>query len=225
MDRRDFLRLAGVSGLAAFDVPRFTAAAARLAQAAQMAIDARDPVAHVINRLTFGITPELYDYVSGLGVEGYIEEQLNPDYLDDSALESLIAERFPLVSRPGAALFQQEEPRRDVVGQVIGATLLRAVYSRRQLYERMVQFWGDHFYIYVAGAVQPYLKLDDDRDVIRPHAVATFRDLLGASAHSPAMLEYLDNAQSRAEHPNENYARELLELHLRALAREKATWL
>ena len=90
---------------------------------------------------------------------------------------------------------------------------MRAVYSQQQLYERMVQFFSDHFNISIRKGPGLFLKIDDDRDVIRPHAMGTFRHLLGASAHSPAMLFYLDNFNSDKNAPNENYARELLELH------------
>jgi uncharacterized protein (DUF1800 family) len=96
-------------------------------------------------------------------------------------------------------------------------TLLRAVYSRRQLFEVMVAFWTDHLNISIEKGDCIYLKPTDDREVIRRHALGRFRDLIRASATSPAMLVYLDgnrNRRSKAgEVPNENYARELMELH------------
>jgi uncharacterized protein (DUF1800 family) len=93
------------------------------------------------------------------------------------------------------------------------ATLLRQVFSRRQLYERMVEFWSDHFNISTDKGDCFALKTVDDRQVIRAHALRNFHDLLSASAHSPAMLVYLDNQSNLKAAPNENYARELLELH------------
>src|SRR4051812_22809332 len=121
------------------------------------------------------------------------------------------------------------------------ATLARAVTSERQLNEVMVNFWENHFNVYAQKGQQERLYLVEyDRDVIRPNAMGKFRTLLGAVAHSPAMLFYLDNWQSQADsaHPtlaemragrrpriqaalqrrprrglNENYARELMELH------------
>jgi uncharacterized protein (DUF1800 family) len=117
-------------------------------------------------------------------------------------------------------------------GQVIGdlrrATVLRATYSRRQLYEATVNFWENHFSIFINKDSDRFLMTAFDRDAIRPYAFGRFRDLLGATAKSPAMLYYLDNWQSRVERVtpatkdkpekksggiNENYARELLELH------------
>jgi uncharacterized protein (DUF1800 family) len=91
--------------------------------------------------------------------------------------------------------------------------VIRAELSERQLSEVMADFWENHFSVYfkkmpVAGALIEY-----DREVLRPRALGKFRDLLGAVAHSPAMLFYLDNQLSTSQGLNENYARELLELH------------
>jgi uncharacterized protein (DUF1800 family) len=93
------------------------------------------------------------------------------------------------------------------------ATLVRQVYSRRQLYERMVEFWTDHFNISVEKGDCYFLKTIDDREVVRRHALGRFGELLSASAHSPAMLVYLDNQANQKTAPNENYAREVMELH------------
>jgi uncharacterized protein (DUF1800 family) len=87
------------------------------------------------------------------------------------------------------------------------------MFSRRQLYEVMVEFWSDHFNIHLLNGLGPTLKPEDDIQVIRAHALGNFRDLLHASAKSPAMLFYLDNFFNQASAPNENYARELMELH------------
>ena len=113
------------------------------------------------------------------------------------------------------------------------AKLVRAVESQRQLQEVLVDFWSNHFNIDTRKAPCGVLKILDDRDTIRPHIFGRFRDLLEASAKSPAMLVYLDNFQSFADNPqfsrrggrlvaqaprrkvglNENYAREIMELH------------
>ena len=94
-----------------------------------------------------------------------------------------------------------------------GATQYRQIFSRRQLYEVMVEFWSDHFNIHLLNGLGPTLKPADDIQVIRAHALGNFGDLLRASAHSPSMLFYLDNYLNQASAPNENYARELMELH------------
>src|SRR5712692_9848175 len=115
-----------------------------------------------------------------------------------------------------------------VVTELQRAKLLRAIYSERQLYELVVEFWENHFNIFANKDDDRYLLTSYDRDTIRPFALARFRDLLGATAHSPAMLYYLDNWRSSVPRPytatkdkpagidggiNENYARELMELH------------
>ncbi|MCA9444213.1 MAG: DUF1800 domain-containing protein, partial [Candidatus Omnitrophica bacterium] len=96
-------------------------------------------------------------------------------------------------------------------------TILRAVYSKRQLHEVMVNFWSDHFNIDSSKGDCRWLKVADDREVVRKHALGSFPEMLRASALSPAMLWYLDGRVNRKrntdERPNENYARELLELH------------
>jgi uncharacterized protein (DUF1800 family) len=129
---------------------------------------------------------------------------------------------------------ERMDSRRDLqlaLGEVAAAKLMRAVVSERQLYEQMVDFWENHFSVF-SGKGQTRLFIPAyDREVIRPRALGRFRDLLGAVAKSPAMLLYLDNAQSvadsgrrtlqnvrfpqgrRARGLNENYARELMELH------------
>jgi len=115
-----------------------------------------------------------------------------------------------------------------IVTELQRAALLRAVYSERQLFELMVNFWENHFSIFANKDADRFLLTEFDRDTIRPFALGNFRDLLGATARSSAMLYYLDNWQSSLQrhYPatngkpaatvggiNENYARELMELH------------
>ncbi len=128
-----------------------------------------------------------------------------------------------------------ENPEGTVVNQLIGERLARDIYSNAQLQEVMTDFWLNHFSVYLyKNEAMPYYLVSYERDTIRPHALGKFEDLLEATAHSPAMLLYLDNASSlgpdspaaeRAafnawRHPdrppegiNENYGRELMELH------------
>src|SRR3954470_6315827 len=82
------------------------------------------------------------------------------------------------------------------VGELQQAKIMRAVLSERQLNEVLVDFWSNHFNIDVKKSPAHVLKIADDREVIRPHVLGRFRDLLGASAHSPAMLFYLDNNEN-----------------------------
>ncbi len=91
--------------------------------------------------------------------------------------------------------------------------VLRAVYSERQLQEVLTDFWFNHFNVDARKIDDKPVLVEYERDVIRPRVFGRFRDLLGATAKSPAMLFYLDNWLSRANAINENYARELMELH------------
>lgn len=112
----------------------------------------------------------------------------------------------------------------QALGELTAAKLARATDSNRQLQEVLVDFWSNHFNLDVNKGPVQVLKVLDDRDTIRPNVMGSFRQLLGASAHSPAMLWYLDNAKSTVEIANkgngkkrgglnENYAREIMELH------------
>ena len=97
-------------------------------------------------------------------------------------------------------LRQQQNSRRQVVTQLQSSRVARAVASERQLQEVMTDFWENHFNVYAAkGAPEPYYLVDFDQNVIRPHALGKFRDLLEAVSRSPAMLFYLDNARSMAD--------------------------
>ncbi|MEW9570772.1 DUF1800 domain-containing protein [Rhodanobacter sp. Si-c] len=93
------------------------------------------------------------------------------------------------------------------------AELLQAVYGPNQLKEQLVWFWLNHFSVYAPKGRIRWELADYEQRVIRPHALGKFRDLVMATLESPAMLEYLDNAQNAKGHVNENYARELMELH------------
>jgi uncharacterized protein (DUF1800 family) len=171
----------------------------------------RDPVLRLVRRTTMGLSPEEVTRARQLGYSGYLEYQLNWSAIDDSAVDQLIATRLPMVAMTGASLRMQDG--NEVMEQLADATWYRALFSRRQLYERMVEFWTDHFNIDIEVGNVGFNKVLDDRDVIRRHAMGNFRDLLLASAHSAAMLNYLNQSSSRTPTPNQNYAREIMELH------------
>jgi uncharacterized protein (DUF1800 family) len=102
---------------------------------------------------------------------------------------------------------------RRAVDDLAAARLLRAAGAERQLEEVLVDFWFNHFNVNAAKGRTAIYLASYEGDAIRPHVLGRFRDLLGATARHPAMLIYLDNARSRGGRLNENYARELLELH------------
>ncbi len=292
-------------------------------------------ILHVLNRLGFGARPGDVERVKAMGVDKYIEQQLNADKIDDSASEAKLqnletlrmstAELYEKYPQPGALLKQLQKrdalparladardnrvkgtakaadkdamkaadamvnesdaanpnakaaaapavdqnpmnnpqyrqavmqyykennlrPAQFLTGELQMSRILRAVYSERQLQEVMVDFWTNHFNVYANKGADRYLLISYDRDTIRPHTLGKFYDLLLADAQSPAMLFYLDNAQSvspnaqqqrpgagrgplaalrmpdnpQQQRPqvqqqrrgiNENYARELMELH------------
>ncbi len=179
-----------------------------------------DPVSHVLNRAAFGPRPGDYTRVSKLGptpeqaAAVYLEQQLSPRKLDDEEADYAVR-RFETLNLPLGELFEYQEEL--LQNELMRGALTRAVWSERQLYEVMVQFWSDHFNIDPSKGDCQWLKVADDREVIRQHALGKFPEMLRASALSPAMLWYLDGRVNRranlTEKPNENYARELLELH------------
>jgi uncharacterized protein (DUF1800 family) len=133
-----------------------------------------------------------------------------------------------MAARPAGPAMMAE---RRIFMELAEAKLLRAVYSERQLEEVLVDFWFNHFNVFARKGQTGIYVGEYERDAIRPHVLGRFRDMLGATARNPAMLVYLDNWQSVAPNPrlvrrlntlpnnrparglNENYARELLELH------------
>jgi uncharacterized protein (DUF1800 family) len=190
----------------------------------------------VFSRLAYGPTLEDVNAFKSLAptprqrLERWIDLQLNPERIDDSACDKLIKDdNLYSLSMPQAALwdeFQANNKYRDTdndkeyqlkylpTEQVRAATVLRAVHSKRQLFEVLVDFWHNHFNVYPHDIEDIYAIWPSyDTGVIRKHALGNFQDMLLAVARSAAMQVYLDNATSRDEGPNENYARELLELH------------
>jgi uncharacterized protein (DUF1800 family) len=163
----------------------------------------------LVRRVTNGVTQEELALARQLGFYGYLNYHLNWTRIDDNQVQSYVGQNFPTVNQDAAQLYALNQD--TVRAEFVNATLYRAAFSKRQLYERMVEFFSDHFNIaYVDVA---YMRVPDDRDVARRHALGKFPDMVRASAHSPAMLEYLDNTRNRGNSPNQNYARELMELH------------
>lgn len=197
---------------------------------------------YALTRLAFGHDARSADELARLGLRGWVEQQLHPDAAADLDCERRIAaahlriryaegKDWPaldemrslqwldtpiekltaLLADPAHPVANAEKARPRL--EVTAATLLRAVYSRWQLREVLCDFWHNHFSVnawdHNVGIALPAY----DRDVIRRHALGNFRELLEAVAKSPAMLWYLNNRSSRSGAPNENYARELFELH------------
>lgn len=222
-----------------------------------------DTIAHVLGRLGYGARPGDIERVRAMGLEHYIEAQLDPSKIDVQAVEARLAtfETLGLSSSEMARRFYTPPQQRNQAGaqqprtqanlpliELSQQKLLRAVYSDRQLEEVLVDFWFNHFNVFSGkGQFARFYLTEYEREAIRPHVLGRFRDMLGATAKSPAMLWYLDNWMSagpdaaqpvqarrgRGRRPgmagggnampqqparpprglNENYGRELLELH------------
>jgi len=184
---------------------------------------------HVLNRLAFGPAPGDIERVTAMGVDRYIDEQLHPERLPEpaalqqrlAALDSPQRSQAELISQfrqAGTAAKGGDPAERRALLQRWAleageARLWRAIESPRQLEEVMVDFWFNHFNVFAGKGLDRALAESYEREAIRPHVLGRFRDLLGATAHHPAMLFYLDNWLSSAGGLNENYARELMELH------------
>ena len=166
-------------------------------------------VTRLVRRATLGITAADVQLANSLGYQEYLNYQLNHARINDDAAESVVTQKWPLLSQTSDQLFSADVGQ--IRTQLQESTIYRAAFSRRQLYQRMVEFWGDHFNQDIDKV--GYLLVADQRDVIRKYALGKFPDLLKASAHSPSMLVYLDQNASRSVAPNQNYARELMELH------------
>jgi uncharacterized protein (DUF1800 family) len=171
---------------------------------------------HLLNRVTFGPRPGDVERVKRMGILAFLDEQLQPDSIDDSQLETRLAvlptqrmtsaELYQFYPPPNAADERAKQPNpppifgrpQQMIGEMIQQKLVRAVSSNRQLQEVMTDFWFNHFNVFAPKEADQWLVTSYERDVIRPNALGRFRDLLLATAMSPAMLYYLDNWLSTA---------------------------
>lgn len=215
--RRDFLTsLTGLSGLA-WAIP----SRAELGQGAD--------TLHALNRLAYGPRPGDLQRWAGRSWPEWVEAQLGPPEPLPAGLGArLVAlqQQMPARAERLRALREAERragddetsARRTLVQgayhEAAEARLARALWSPNPLEERLVEFWFNHFNVFIGKGPCRVLVGDYEASAIRPHVLGRFRELLGATAQHPAMLVYLDNAQSGAGGGlNENYARELMELH------------
>ncbi len=173
---------------------------------------------HAANRIQFGARNGDIEMIDAMGYDAFVDQQLNPESIDDSAAEQTILfaphETF-------SETLQQLYDRRNIspysevirpIREVSYQTMLRAIESKKQLQERMVNFWYDHFNIYGWDYTTRSIFPTWDA-MIRRHALGNFHAFLIDTAQHASMLLYLDNYKSTDGGPNENYARELIELH------------
>ncbi|MCK9488639.1 MAG: DUF1800 domain-containing protein [Xanthomonadales bacterium] len=180
-----------------------------------------------LNRASFGATPALLAELQALPGDDasrwqhWIDQQLAPQAIADPEVEArLTPSAHPTLFKSLQQLWQDHivanpawQIRMRPANESEHGKLIRAVYSRRQLFEVVVDFWHDHFSTYAGhgegGPVFPHY----DRDVIRVHALGNFRQMLGEVARATTMMYFLDLRSNRRDGPNENFARELVELH------------
>jgi uncharacterized protein (DUF1800 family) len=199
------------------------------AQIAPAAIPTPPLAVIALNRLAYGPHPGDLDYDTFASMAGatdaeklvsFVDWQLNPAAITDTTCDSRLASaNLPTLGKTVPQLWAeyylaQGASRQKPISDIEVATFIRAIYSRRQLFEVLVEFWHNHFSIFgwdgnYASVTWPAF----DRDVIRGHALGNFRTMLGLVATSPAMLYYLDNFINQVAGFNENWARELCELH------------
>jgi uncharacterized protein (DUF1800 family) len=206
-----------VEGLGAEGLAESPSAAAKIAASATPTWPTplgRDPALHLLRRATFG--PTLVDVVAvrQMGLDAWLERQLNPAAIPDPASDNLRT-IYPTIGMSTAQIRTavKNQGDWDAMWELGHSTLARQIWSGRQLFEVMVDFWANHL-----NVTNPFdggwdVRTPYDNDVIRRHALGRFSDMLVASARAPAMMRYLDNASSHRRSVNENYGRELLELH------------
>jgi uncharacterized protein (DUF1800 family) len=192
----------------------------------------------LLDRLTWGANASSVAHLQSVGSERWLQEQLHPAAeagLPDAAkaqIEAMpdvhkfpfdiaaafdqqgkVANQIPDTDLRKVAQQTYQQGMNDRARQAAARTILRALYAPDQLRERMTWFWFNHFNVHQYKANLRVLVGDYEGHAIRPYALGHFRDLLIATLHHPAMLRYLDNADNAVGHLNENYAREIMELH------------
>ena len=177
--------------------------------------------------MAFGPRPGDIDEFNALGgsdatrMAAFVAQQLDPATIDDSEADArLAAANYETLDKTLIELWQDHvvtdppwEIRMQPFFETERVTLLRALYSRRQLFEVMTEFWHTHFSVFAYDFSIGPTWVYSDRDVIRANALGNFRVMLEGVAQSPGMLYYLNNRENSADGPNENYGRELLDLH------------
>jgi len=262
------------------------------ASSAPRPLSEQEKATHVLNRLTLGPRPGDVARVQSMGIRQYIEQQLHPEQINDSAVDSRLSQLPSIRMKTNELMARYPEPQQvaqragiqkpkagdkddknaqanrkqlqtymmqnglerpqQLLQELQSQKIIRGVYSERQLQEVMTDFWFNHFNVYWNKGQDKYFTTDYEMNAIRPYAMGMFKDLLMATAKSPAMLFYLDNhlstvpnnapalsaaARARLANPggslppniaaeeanqaknrkkdgiNENYGRELMELH------------
>ena len=208
--RRGFLGLAAGAGLAAGCGPDLRKLVGRELPEDLKPRGPIDAPLRLANRLGFGPRPGDLALIERVGQKAFVARQLAADAEEPlhlrMKLRSFEIDQFQPTDLEGW-------PEEYVIRQLQQRALLLAIYSPNQLRERMIDLWTNHFNVYARKGDAMYRVSKDQSEVIRKNALGSFPQMVKASAKSPAMLGYLDNTVNRKGVPNENYARELMELH------------
>jgi Protein of unknown function (DUF1800) len=172
---------------------------------------------HYLNRLGCGFSPaSLAQLTAAGGPAGWFTAQLDPGSVPESSAAAALAGYFPDMDDAPTAKWATNQAGTkggwQYAEDFAGYSMLRQIYSTRQVFENMVGFWSNHLHVN-ANHDSAWIHRKSYDDTIRAHALGTFEDLLVACSLHPAMLLYLDNWTSVRNAPNENQGRELLELH------------
>jgi uncharacterized protein (DUF1800 family) len=216
---------------------------ASIAPATAATPDARKPPPALsdialLNRVAWGANESSLAKLRQMGVKKWLDWQLHPTDADrlppaaqaqidamaiskqpmpalviDLAARQRAANQTPDPDQKKAAQQAYQQAMNDLARQGAAREILRDLYSPAQLREQMTWFWFNHFNVHQGKSDIRAMIADYEDRAIRPYALGRFRDLLGATVRHPAMLRYLDNAENAAGHVNENYAREIMELH------------
>ncbi len=173
--------------------------------------------------MAFGPRPGDLEAFQALGgddesrLETYVDQQLDPESINDEELDARL-ERYTTLTKSQTQLWAEHtrgpsSARNQPLHETEAAVFIRAVHSKRQLREVLADFWNNHFNVFPQSGTISSVFSHYDNSVIRPNLLGNFREMLEAVATSPAMLFYLDNYLNINAGPNENYARELFELH------------
>lgn len=191
----------------------------------------------LLERVTWGVNAASLRQVQVVGWDAYLAAQLDPGPVRLPASVQAQIDAMSISQHPLAELVQESEQRRKEITassdaeakkvarqaydqelnrlgrEAASRALLLALYAPNQLQQQMTWFWMNHFSVFQGKRNLRAMVGDYEAHAIAPHALGKFRDLLGATAHHPAMLLYLDNVANASNRSNENYARELMELH------------
>ncbi|GAA4451537.1 DUF1800 domain-containing protein [Phytohabitans houttuyneae] len=196
-----------------FSSPAIAAQATKVTVPTALAFD---PVRHLVSRLTFGPTQKVMADVARVGIDEWIAQQLAPERIAPTPVDTKLRELSTLEMSIADLRAKREELEAQGVRadeEMVQATIARQIWSDRQLFEVMVDFWNDFLHVPAFHEGSAVLRSSFDRDVIRRYALDNYPDMLVAANRHPALLTFLDQSASTKDEVTDNLARENLELY------------